>query len=81
MIDEKFTVQISGYYEISATMHHARPTGKFEEVPNPDFKWWTFWLPKTVTREIWDYSESKTGRQVVYAKAGDRLEMPVIRLT
>lgn len=71
MNDHKYAVPISGYYLVSAKTYTHIPTGKFETVKNPRRKFWQFWKPKIVTREIYETKVTLDSRQIVHAKAGD----------
>lgn len=68
----RFTAPIGGLYEVSAQGVKAIATGKFETVKNPRRKWFQFWKPKFITREIYDYVKiPNAGRKTVFLKAGD----------
>lgn len=48
-----YKVAKEGYYEVSASFFVFKKTGVFETVKNPKSKWWKFWEPKTIVREIY----------------------------
>lgn len=62
-----------GYYKVSAEVIHARPTGIFYDEENPNWRWWKFWLPKTIKREKVEIEKQHTGEQIVFLKEGQEI--------
>lgn len=48
----KFKIPESNIYTVSWYKYFYKPTGKFEMVLNPNWRWWKFWVNKYVTQEI-----------------------------
>lgn len=71
--DMKYKAPLEGYYTVSAKIFTATPTGEFEEVPNPEYRWFTFWLPKTITREKILFEENDLGSQIKYLKKDEEV--------
>jgi len=64
---------VNGFYSIRASMTRIIHTGKFETVRNPDRRWWSFWKPKFITREIVKYEHLNPIDKTVYLKKGDKV--------
>lgn len=75
-----FTVPEAGVYEIGAKITKYKPTGKFETVRNPDYRWWKFWdvEPKLIQREIYVQSEEWTGKELRSLKVGEQFDLKQI---
>lgn len=76
----KYRAPIAGHYTIKSTVIRHIPTGKFETVPNENYRWYTPWRPKTITREIMEVVVERSGNELIYAKAGDLIELGAVRL-
>ena len=74
--DQVYTVLKGGYYRVSASMIHYKPTGKFHEVPNLDRRWFEFWKPKTVTQEIYEQVGDMSGTQIKFYNKGEVIYPP-----
>lgn len=68
---------IAGYYSVSAKIHKIMPTGKFEWREDWSRKWYQFWKPKLVYREIYESIEVEEGNKIVYAEQGDVLDTTI----
>lgn len=75
---EKYIAPTSGYYEVCAKIVIYKPTGKFETVKNPNRRWYEFWKPKFIQREIYEMTEEFKGRDVIYLKQGQHYMGPTI---
>jgi len=69
----KYKAPLDGYYQVSSTMYTANPTGEFEEVANPEYKWYKFWIPRTIMREKWSFETIQSGTEVKYLKQGEEV--------
>ena len=69
-----YTVPVSGYYQLSATNVHIIPTGEYETVLNPNKRWYEFWKPKLITREIYKTEFREDGVQIKLLKAGETVD-------
>lgn len=72
--EKTYTIPQAGMYQITARIMRAIPTGRYETVPNPDRRFWEFWKPRWVTRQIYRYDTSPEGIQVIRLNPGDRVE-------
>ena len=68
-----YKAPLDGYYRVSSTIIVASPTGEFEEVANSEYRWWTFWLPRTITREKYSAESNYSGSEVKYLKQGEEV--------
>ena len=75
-----FTVTISGTYQVSAHVVKFEPTGKFETVLNDSRKWFQFWKPKYVTREVLRKVFVREGTKLVRLNKGESIDMDALRL-
>jgi len=66
-----YTAPIAGYYHVSAKVHKMIPTGKFEWRKDWSRKWYQFWKPRLVYREIFETAESEEGSTIIYAQKGE----------
>lgn len=60
----EYRAPIAGFYQISSYVTRATPTGKYETVPNPDRKWYTPWLLRTIQQQIYTFETVSEGREV-----------------
>lgn len=58
-----YRAPVSGYYHVSAKITNFSPTGKFEWRKDWSRKWYQFWKPKLVYREIYESVEAEEGNQ------------------
>lgn len=70
----KFKAPLDGYYKISADIITCEPTGEFEWVNNPEWNWWTFWIPRTVRQEKYHIRTEHTGEQIRYLEKGVEID-------
>lgn len=74
-----YTIPINGTYVVSSKMVRFEPTGEFETIKNPHYRWWKFLSgqPKMIQREIMRQVETWDGREVKVFSAGDEIKVPV----
>ena len=75
-----YSAPISGYYSIASQIIVFEPTGNMIETENSKWRWYKFWLPKTVMVPETRQSYSWEGREVKFLKEGDIVVGPVYRL-
>lgn len=64
---------VSGYYQVTSELIRHVPTGKFQTIPNPEKRWYQFWKPKMITREIMQQVREPGMKQTVYVSKGDMI--------
>ena len=74
----RYKAPVAGNYLIQGKVYKYRPTGKFEDVPNPDRYWFEFWKPRMISQEIWEMYETLEGRQVVFLKEDEMAPYPIL---
>jgi hypothetical protein len=47
-----YTVPVTGYYRLSATVVRYTPTGEYETIRNPYRKWFQVWKQKIITKKM-----------------------------
>ena len=77
-----FKVPLGGHYKVTSEVVTYEPTNEFEEVLNPNYRWWKFWLPKTVSRKKYRKVVHQTGEKVVYLRPGEVVysEKAIVRI-
>jgi hypothetical protein len=73
----KYTVPVTGHYLVSAKVISCIPTGKFETVKNPNRKWYMFWEPRMITREIMECVHHDGGVQVQFLYKGVEIDSAI----
>jgi hypothetical protein len=71
----QYRIPVDGYYAIRSRVAIYKPTGKMTPQPNPKYRWWKFWLPKTILQPEYVVSYEMGGSDVKYLKAGDTVPM------
>lgn len=69
-----FVAPVAGHYCVSEEITYYLPTGKYETLPNEARKWYEFWEPKFVTREIFTVVKRHDGTKIVMLKKGDEIQ-------
>lgn len=69
----RYTAPIAGHYIVSAKSYKCVPTGRFEWQENYARKWYEFWVPKLVYKEIYDTIQVDDGTQLVFANQGETI--------
>jgi len=64
----------SGFYQVSAEATTYEPTGEFETVSNPKYKWYTPWRAKTITQEKYKKVIHEVGLKTIYLKEGENID-------
>lgn len=70
----KFTAPSHGYYMVSEQITYCIPTGRTETVKNESRKYFQFWKPKMITREIFIIEKKHDGQRMVYLEKGQTVE-------
>jgi hypothetical protein len=73
-----FTVPKTGLYRVSAETYHTVNTGRFELQENFGRRWYQFWKPKLVMREVVEVVKVPCGMEVKHLNAGQEVSMAVI---
>lgn len=66
-----YTAPVAGYYTVGASVVKYKPTGRFEVQENYSRKWYQFWKPKKVLKEVYEREYVEEGSKIVYAKQGE----------
>lgn len=69
----KYSAPISGKYLLSFNFVERVPTGKFELQKNSGRKWYQFWKPKMVLREVYELKELPQHNEVKELKKGEKV--------
>lgn len=67
----QYHAPVAGYYHVSSVVYHYRPTGKYETIKNPKYRWYKPWVEKYITREIYEMIADNTGVEIRRYMAGE----------
>jgi hypothetical protein len=70
----RFKVLTTGYYMVSSMIYTARATGRYEVVKNPDRRWFQFWKPKTIEKEVYETVGRSGGQEIRFLNRGEFFE-------
>jgi len=66
-----YTAPIGGIYRVSSEVLTYEPTGEIEIIANPAYRWYKFWLPKIIVRNVYRTIRNDSGIQLVHLKKGE----------
>lgn len=77
----KFTVPVTGFYQISCQTMRIEKTGNKVAIKNPRYKWYRFWVDKTIIVDEIKTVFDNSGEQMKLLNAGDIIDNnPIGRL-
>ena len=68
-----FKAPETGFYIVSGFVIKYLPTGQYEILENPSHRWYKFWVPETVTKEIYRAVTIADGEKTVYLEANEKI--------
>jgi hypothetical protein len=78
-VNTTYTIPTSGIYTFSSNLTRAIHTGEFHWVKNESRKWFQFWKPKLVYKEILTYIDVPC-HQTFYTEKNDVINLKDIRI-
>lgn len=74
----RYTAPTDGLYEFKSEIVFFIPTGEFEEVENPNYRWWKPWVPKTILQKKYRRHTEVGPTQLVRLKQGESIAVTEI---
>lgn len=74
----KYTVPLSGVYQVSAYITRYTPIGEPKIIPNPNRKWWEFWKETEILYQEYKSEQVEQGINVIYLEKGQVIPEPKI---
>ena len=69
-----YVAPVKGSYHVMSTVTPYVATGEFEDVRNHGRRWYHFWKPKAIRREIYKAGEPIQINKVIELEAGEEVK-------